>query len=71
MMSVLARKFQQAMLAGWFGDCERLVQLTVLAIDGGKARLGFVPDAAVPLQRSEVLARMGAGVLANEPRRIP
>lgn len=60
-MLVLTRKNQEAVVVGGFNGCERMLKVTVLEIKGGKVRLGFEVDAAVPIHRSEVWERIHAG----------
>jgi sRNA-binding carbon storage regulator CsrA len=43
----------------------------VLEIDGGKVRLGFEADAAVPVHRFEVWEQIYAGPCARGPSRGP
>jgi carbon storage regulator CsrA len=66
-MLVLTRKVQEAVVVGGTVGVERVVKVTVLEIVGGKVRLGFEADAAVPVNRAEVLER----ILANGPRPPP
>lgn len=60
-MLVLTRKSQEAVIVGGSAGFERMLKVTVLAIDGGKVKLGFEVDAAVPVHRWEVWERIQAG----------
>jgi carbon storage regulator len=53
-MLVLTRKSQESVVVGGSGGFEGLLKVTVLEIRGGKVRLGFEADAAVPVHRWEV-----------------
>jgi carbon storage regulator CsrA len=57
-MLVLSRKSQQSVVVGGSSGFERLLKVTVLEIQGGKVRLGFDVDAAVPVHRMEVWERI-------------
>jgi carbon storage regulator CsrA len=60
-MLVLTRKSQEAVVVGGSAGFERMLKVTVLEIIGGKVRLGFEIDAAVPVHRWEVWERIRAG----------
>jgi carbon storage regulator CsrA len=53
-MLVLTRKSQEAVIVGGAAGFERTLKVTVLAIHGGKVRLGFEVDRGVPVHRWEV-----------------
>lgn len=57
-MLVLSRRTQESVMVGGSSGCERLLKVTVLEILGGKVRLGFEADAAVPIHRWEVWERI-------------
>jgi carbon storage regulator CsrA len=59
-MLVLTRKSQEAVVVGGSDGFERLLKVTVLDIRGGKVRLGFEVDAAIPVHRWEVWERIHA-----------
>jgi sRNA-binding carbon storage regulator CsrA len=44
----------------------RLLKVTVLAINGGRVRLGFEADVGLPVHREEVWERMGAKIRPSE-----
>jgi carbon storage regulator CsrA len=60
-MLVLSRKTQEAVVVGGSAGFERLLKVTVLAIDNGKVRLGFEVDRDVPVHRWEVWQHIQAG----------
>jgi carbon storage regulator CsrA len=70
-MLVLTRKNQEAVVVGGSVGFEHLLTVTVLAIDGGKVRLGFAVDAAVPIHRLEVWERIHAGGRPAQPTTGP
>jgi sRNA-binding carbon storage regulator CsrA len=47
-------------MVGGGGGLERVLKVTVLAVVGGKVKLGFEVDADVPVHRQEVWERMCA-----------
>jgi carbon storage regulator CsrA len=57
-MLVLTRKSKEAVVVGGSVGFERMLKVTVLEIDGGKVRLGFEVDRAVPVHRWEVWERI-------------
>jgi carbon storage regulator CsrA len=57
-MLVLSRKSQESVVVGGAGGLEPLLKVTVLEIKGGRVRLGFEVDAAVPVNRLEVWERI-------------
>jgi carbon storage regulator CsrA len=59
-MLVLTRKTREAVVVGGSGGFERILKVTVLEVNGGKVRLGFEVDAAVPVHRLEVWERIRA-----------
>jgi carbon storage regulator len=60
-MLVLSRKSNESVVVGDNDRCERLLKVTVLAINGSKVRLGFEVDSNVPVHRFEVWQRIHAG----------
>jgi carbon storage regulator len=66
-MLVLTRKNQESVVVGGPGGVECLLKVTVLGINGGKVRLGFEADAAIPVHRLEVWERLQAGGLPDSP----
>lgn len=64
-MLVLTRKSQEAVVVGGSVGFERMLKVIVLEINGGKVRLGFEVDAAVPVHRWEVWERIQAAGLAK------
>lgn len=63
-MLVLTRKSQESVVVGGAVGFERMLKVTVLAIVGGKVRLGFEAESDVPIHRWEVWERIRAGDLA-------
>jgi carbon storage regulator CsrA len=68
-MLVLSRKSQEAVVVGGLDGHQQMLKVFVLEICGGKVKLGFELDAAVPIHRLEVWERIRAGKLP--PRRAP
>ena len=64
-MLVLSRKVQEAVVVGGGDSFERMLKVTVLEIDGGRVRLGFEVDKAVPVHRWEVWERIRNGGLPD------
>ncbi len=64
-MLVLTRKSQESVVVGGGDGFHRLLKVTVLAINGGRVRLGFEADASVPVHRGEVWERIGAEVRSS------
>jgi carbon storage regulator CsrA len=60
-MLVLSRKIGEAVVVGGAHGFEHLLKVIVIEVGGGKVRLGFEVDAAVPVHRSEVWERIHAG----------
>jgi len=60
-MLVLSRRNQESVVVGGADGFDRLLKVTVLAIQGGKVSLGFEIDASVPVYREEVWERIRAG----------
>ena len=60
-MLVLSRKNQESVVVGGADGFQRLLKVTVLAINGGRVRLGFEADASLPVHRGEVWDRILAG----------
>ena len=59
-MLVLSRKSRESVVIGGSAGFERLLKVTVIAIEAGRVRLGFDVDAAVPVHREEVWQRIRA-----------
>lgn len=66
-MLVLSRKTQEAVVVGGCTGFESMLTVTVLEIEGGKVRLGFDVDRAVPVHRWEVWERIRSGGLPECP----
>ncbi len=60
-MLVLSRKSRQSVVVGGSGGFDRLLKVTVLAIQGANVKLGFEVDEDIPVHRSEVWERIQAG----------
>jgi carbon storage regulator len=59
-MLVLSRKSKESVVIGGSTGFERLLKVTVIAIEAGRVRLGFDVDADVPVHREEVWQRIAA-----------
>jgi carbon storage regulator CsrA len=59
-MLVLSRKNREAVMVGGGGGFPGLLKVTVLAVNGGKVKLGFELDAGIPVNRLEIWERMCA-----------
>jgi carbon storage regulator CsrA len=57
-MLVLSRKSQESVVVGHPDSKKHMLTVTVLEIEGGKVRLGFQGDSAVPIHRFEVWERI-------------
>jgi len=66
-MLVLSRKSQESVVVGGSDGFEPMLKVTVLEIRGGKVRLGFDVDAAVPVHRLEVWERIHGGAPPENP----
>jgi carbon storage regulator CsrA len=67
-MLVLTRKVEESVVVGGSEAVQPMLTVTVLAIDGGKVRLGFQADATVVVHRWEVWQRLCTnGVPENPP----
>ena len=62
-MLILTRKIQEAVVVGGVDRFQRVLQVKVLDIRGGKVKLGFDVDPGVPVHRLEV----GERVFGNLP----
>ena len=60
-MLVLSRKNRESVVVGGADGIHRLLKVTVLEIRGANVKLGFEADPDVPVHRSEVWERIGAG----------
>ena len=56
-MLVLSRKSQESVVVGGADGFDRLLKVTVLAIQGGRVKLGFEIDSSIPVYREEVWER--------------
>jgi carbon storage regulator CsrA len=63
-MLVLTRKNLESVVVGGSAGFERLLKVTVLAIDSGKVKLGFEVDSDIPVHRLEVWEK----IQANGPK---
>jgi len=59
-MLVLSRKNRESVVVGGKDGVDHLLKVTVLAISGGKVKLGFDVAADVPVHRLEVWERICA-----------
>ena len=59
-MLVLSRKNQESVVVGGASGSDKVLKVTVLAIHGGKVKLGFDVDTDVPVHRAEVWERIRA-----------
>ena len=67
-MLVLTRKSREAVVVGGgAGGFERMLKVTVLDIKGGKVKLGFEVDDAIPVHRWEVWERIRAVRRPEDP----
>ena len=57
-MLVLSRKSQESVVVGGAKGFDRVLKVTVLAIQGGKVSLGFDIDTSIPVFREEIWERM-------------
>ena len=57
-MLVVSRKCQEVVVVGGTNGIERLLKVTVLAIENGKVRLGFETEEDVAVNRLEVWERI-------------
>ena len=67
-MLVLTRKSQESVVVGGSNGFEHMLKVTVLDINGGKVRLGFEIDKAVPVHRWEVWEQIHASGHPDNPR---
>lgn len=66
-MLVLSRKTKESVVVGGSEGFESMLKVTVVEICGGKVRLGFEVDGAVPVHRLEVWERIHAGTQSERP----
>ena len=59
-MLVLSRKVRETIIVGGGGGFPGTLKVTVLELSGGKVKLGFEADAAIPVHRAEIWERMSA-----------
>jgi carbon storage regulator len=57
-MLVLTRKNRESVVIGRPDDQEVVTVITILAVEGGRVRLGFEADSAMPIHRREVWDRI-------------
>lgn len=57
-MLVLSRKRQESVVVGGADGFEHLLKITVLAINGGRVRLGLEIDPDIPIHRGEVWTKI-------------
>lgn len=60
-MLVLTRKSRESVVIGRPEDLEIVLEITILEIEGGRVRLGFVADTRMPIHRREVWDRICNG----------
>ena len=65
-MLVLSRRIDESVVVGDTDGVDETVKVTVLAIAGGKVRLGFEVAGNVPVHRWEVWQRIRAEGLENK-----
>jgi carbon storage regulator CsrA len=70
-MLVLTRKPEESIVVGGSDGLAPFLKLTVLEIRGGRVRLGFEVDAAVPVHRLEVWERIRTGAQRNNATEGP
>ncbi|HLN27948.1 MAG TPA: carbon storage regulator [Gemmataceae bacterium] len=70
-MLVLSRKSNESVVVGGSNGFEPLLTITVVEISGGKVRLGFEVDKAVPVHRAEVWERIQAIGRSASPTAVP
>jgi carbon storage regulator CsrA len=66
-MLVLTRKHRESVVIGRPEDLDIVLEITILEIEGGRVRLGFVADTKMPIHRREVYDRIcnGGGISGN------
>ena len=57
-MLVLTRKNRESVVIGRPDDQEVVMVITILAVEGGRVRLGFEADSTMPIHRREVWDRI-------------
>lgn len=65
-MLVLTRKHQESVVVGGGGGLLGPLKVTVLEVAGGKVKLGFEGDAAIPVHRLEIWEKMSASAADSE-----
>jgi sRNA-binding carbon storage regulator CsrA len=68
-MLVLARTTREPVVVRGSGGFDRMPKVTALEIGGSKVRLDFDVDQVVPVHRSGVWERIGAGHRSNNATR--
>lgn len=66
-MLVLSRKSRESVVVGGADGFEHILKITVLEIRGGRVRLGFEVDTAVPVHRWEMWERILASGRSDRP----
>jgi carbon storage regulator CsrA len=66
-MLVLTRKAQESVVIAAPGTSGPLITITVIAVAGGRVKLAFEGDAAVPIHRGEVWQRINGGLNSPTP----
>lgn len=69
-MLVLSRKIRESVVIGGAATLQSVMKVTVLDIRGGRVKLGFDADPSVPVRRSEVSEKIGAGTRPEGPTEI-
>jgi carbon storage regulator len=59
-MLVLTRKHRESVVVGGGGGFLGLLKVTVIEVTGGKVKLGFEADAAIPVHRLEIWEQIRA-----------
>jgi carbon storage regulator CsrA len=66
-MLVLSRKSRESVVIGGSPSLQPVLTVTVLEIRGSTVKLGFEADRKIPVQRSEVWARIRSGETTGGP----
>lgn len=70
-MLVLTRKIQESVVVGGADTFQRILKVTVLAIQNGKVRLGFDVRPDVPVHRLEVWERIHGAAAIRPVALVP